>query len=172
MNLQHRNLQQLKALFVTFLMTATGILFSANAKADDIRGLNQAQIEDFEICLNKKGLTYEQVNGWKNQYWEPPTQNGNSSLRLFHNFNGRLEKPEHTLVSNFDNAILASGLFHTSDRHSFKNAILANMTFIGDYSQLDFSGACLVNVRFYRASLLQVFRIKHQSSYQKNISSY
>lgn len=158
----------IKPVFVTVIIFCAGLCSGTYAKAANIGGLSAKQIEDFESCLEKKGLTFNEINNWNNQYYEPPVPR--QGFALYHNFIIRLEKPAHTFYKNFDRSIITSGLFYAKDQHSFKNSILANVTFVGDFSELDFSGACLVNVRFHKASLIQTLRIKRNSEFYKNIS--
>lgn len=155
----------------TILACILTTLFIFKAQASGIEGLNRNQIDDLNICLAKKGLTYTQVNLWENQIY----RGEDADLRhpLFHNFNQFSDRGYNHYEAdeeNLDNRIFVSGLFNISGRHSFRNAIISNMTFIGDFSELDFEGACLVNVRFYEAGVIDTFKIRHQANYAKNIT--
>jgi uncharacterized protein YjbI with pentapeptide repeats len=91
---------------------------------------------------------------------------------LFYNFSIILNKDDDLKKPIFDNAIYVSGFFDVRGSHSFKNAIISNMTFTGDFDKLDFEGACLVNVHFYKASFFQLMKIKRNANFYKNISSH
>lgn len=149
--------------FIFFLL-----LNFTSSHASEIYGLNSEQINDFNICLKKRGLSFEQVNQWENNIYQGTLLN--SIYPLYHNFNLREYDIESYAENAFNNAIIASGIFYTTGYHSFENSIIANTTFVGDLSKLNLKNACLVNVRFYHAGVFKLLRIEYQSDYFKNVS--
>lgn len=136
-------------------------------------GLNQDQVDDLIICLKKRGLSFTQINLWKNQI--DLGSDIDSTRPLFHNFSKSLYKEMDSKTSKtslFENGIFISGNFvDVKGYHSFKNAIISNVTFVGNFSNLDFKGACLVNVNFDKAGIFEMMKIKTNASFAKNISN-
>ena len=146
------------------LIVAILSLFLTNSLiAATIEGLNQAQINDLDICLKKKKLSFSQIN---------KSQSSVDILKtpIIHNFSRVID--EQFDYTHHSESIIISGLFQVKGKHSFRNSIIANVTFIGDYSQLYFKDACLVNVNFKQGSFGEMIRIKYMSNYTKNISSH
>ena len=152
-----------------FFILTLFILNLSNVWASDIYGLNQKQINDFEICLKQKGLSYSEINRWRNSInLGIPTE---GSVKLYHNFVHNNNDLNEYGENAFSNAIIASGLFHIEGDHSFDNSIIANATFIGDYSNLSFKNACIVNVQFNDAGFFTILIIRDEASFSKNIST-
>lgn len=146
-----------------FIASLLSLFLSSNLFASTIDGLNQAQIKDLDICLKKKNLTFAQIN-------KPQMTADLLTKPIIHNFNRVIN--EQINYTYYSESIIISGLFEINGKHSFKNSIIANVTFIGDYSHLYFEGACLVNVHFQQGSFGEMIRIKYMSNFTKNISSH
>lgn len=155
----------MKLFFTLFIIIFLNLNFSF---AREIMGLNSEQKSDFNICLHKKRLDFNQVNNWENNYYlgTPISY----IYPLYHNFS--LHEIDMDIYGDtaFQDAIITSGIFFVNKAHSFSGSTIANVTFVGDFSKLDFSNACLVNVRFYNAGFFKILKIKYQAEYFKNIS--
>ncbi len=144
------------------------LIFNVSAFAENIRGLSQDQINDLNICLKHEKLSFERINRMENNAhmnWATP-----GDLALYHNFVMNTYDLYRFEETSFNNAILASGSFYISEKQDFENSIIANVTFAGDIDKLNFSNACLVNVRFAKASFIDILKIKFQARYTKNIT--
>jgi hypothetical protein len=153
----------------SLILIALALISINTSFASDIRGLNSEQIKDLNLCLKKRNLTFNEINGWENQVNRGDRVD--TSKPLFHNFNERAGESDEVNGQEVDNGIFVSGLYYIDGQHSFKNAIISNMTFVGDFSQLNFEGACLVNVRFHQAGFFDLMKIRHQADATKNIES-
>ena len=137
---------------------------------DPITGVKPEKIKDLnKYCLEKKGLSFAVINNWQNQIGRGSYID--HSKPLFHNFAQAAYDDQYPKEAIFNGGIFVSGTFIVKGHHSFKNAVLANITFEGDYSDLDFEGACLVNVRFSGASALEMMKIRHKTKDARNLSS-
>lgn len=153
----------------SYTLCILALVTSFSTFASDIYGLNSEQINDLNTCLKNRNLSYEEVNQWKNQF--ESIYFINKEKPLIHNFN-QLDNDSFVLSKrNVDNTIFVSGTFDIRGRHSFKNTIISNVTFNGEYDQLDLTGACLVNVRFKNSNPdMMEQKINTEASYSKNIT--
>lgn len=166
------------------------IMLNTKTYARGIEGLDQQQVDDFNLCLNQQGFSFDQVNQWENSAYmisqtpdqtliqdrsnshsQSPSQNSETDeWPLYHNFKIFKEYINLRGEKTFSNAIIASGIFYVSGEHSFENSIIANTTFVGDLGKLNFKNTCLVNVKFHNASFLTLLKIKRSSSFYKNVT--
>lgn len=131
-----------------------------------IYGLDPNEIEDAEYCTQRLfKLSYEQIDRIPNSIGDLYKER-DLDKKMFHN---TIEDMYYNPFS-MKGSILISATIHNPGRSLIKNTVVSNMTFTGDISQLDFTGSCLVNVRFPRETSWSTKRkIKSQATYYKNL---
>ena len=148
---------------IIFLIT----LFSINSFASDIRGLDSDEVKDLDYCSKRlKRISAKKLNSLPN-YSENLWYGEDLNYILMHNFIYDMNSFE---AYEIDNSAIVSATLRYSKFGKITNSIVSNMTFVGDVSKLDFTGSCLVNVRFPVETSWSVKRkIRKQALYYKNL---
>lgn len=148
-------------IFLTLLF-CVNLTFAAN-----IKYLDPNEIEDLDYCSKRlMGISYDEVNELHN-YSKLLDRDGDLSHKLMHNFVYDMYYYDSYLING---SIVTSATLRFSRSAKIINSVVANMTFVGDVSGIDFSGSCLVNVRFPKdTSFLVKRKIKREALYYKNI---
>lgn len=133
----------------------------------DIKGLDPHEKVDATKCLMKlHGVSYEQINKVPNDLAET-FHNPSVEKILMHNFIHELVFDESKIENS---AVISGSLLINGKKLSLKNTVVANATLAGDISNVDFSGACLINVSLPTdTSWLEYFKIRRSVGYFSNI---
>jgi hypothetical protein len=152
----------MKKLLLLFIAFSTVTVMAA-----DILDLDPNEIEDLEYCSRKlKNMSYQQVNQLENRS-ELLDRNGNLNNKLMHNF---IFDMYYYDWYSIDGSIVTSATLRFSKKAAITNSVVSNMTFVGDVSNINFKGSCLVNVRFPRETSWRTKRkIKREAFYYKNL---
>ncbi|MCO4756171.1 MAG: hypothetical protein KC478_16940 [Bacteriovoracaceae bacterium] len=131
-----------------------------------IEGLDPDEIKDAEYCTKRLfNLTYKQINSIPNS--RSDLYKGVSlDKKMFHN---TIEDMYGDYFSMKGSILISATIRH--DGHALiKDSVVSNMTFTGDVSRIDFTGSCLVNVRFPKETSWRTKRkIKKQALYYKHL---
>ncbi len=149
------------AILITFI-TLSFSLYSAG-----IEGLDPNEVQDLNHCtLLKFQMDFDRINQQENAEHRLYSEKQIFGS-LMHNFIAdRYYHPSLLIYSS----IVTSGTLRNIKEGAIKNSVIANMTFVGDVSKIDFSGSCLVNVRFPKeTSWSTKRRIKKQALFTKNL---
>lgn len=153
-------MNKITGILIVFLLTL-------NVSASSIYGLDEKEKNDATTCLKLlHNLDFEQINRVPNDFRKIYSEKKLERV-LLHNFVEELFF-EDSLIEN--SVIISASLLVNGKALSFKNTVISNVTLAGDVSNVDFSGACLVNVSLpSKTSFLDYIRIKRQVKFSKNI---
>lgn len=132
-----------------------------------ITGLDPHEKVDATKCLKRlHNLTYEQIDKVPNDIYEIYSNRSVSRI-LMHNFITDLVYDNSSIE---DSAIISGSLIIDGKKLSLRNTVIANATLAGDVSNVDFTGACLINVSLpTKTSWLEYFKIRRAADYSSNI---
>lgn len=133
----------------------------------NIEGLDPHEKEDATKCLMRlHKVNFEQINKVPNDL-NKTFHDPNVSRILIHNFIHELVFDNSKIE---DSAVISGSLLVNGKKLSLKNTVVANATLAGDISNVDFSGACLINVSLPTSTgWLEYFKIRRAVSYSSNI---
>ncbi len=141
--------------------------FINSAFASDIYGLDEREKNDATKCLMKlHRISFEEIDRVPNDIDKIYSEK-NVQRVLIHNFVHELSFKESSIE---DSAIISGSLIINGRKLSLKNTVIANATLAGDVSNVDFSGACLINVSLpTKTSWIEYFKIRKAARYSSNI---
>ena len=152
----------MKKLILTILLLNLNLSFAAN-----IKYLDPNEVEDLDYCSRLLlDMSYDEVDERPNHSYLLD-RDGELSHKLMHNFIYDMYYYDSYFI---DGSVITSATLRYTRSAKIINSVISNMTFVGDVSGIDFSGSCLVNVRFPKETSWSVKRkIRREAIYYKNI---
>ncbi len=127
---------------------------SIQVNAEEVTGPSSGDWKIIQKALKKCQMNYskESLDELPNAYHDFFRNQYNLSGKKIHNFDVTIGEDQEIFLNN---AVVLSGAITLSKgaKVHLNNSVIGNITFYGDVSGIDFSGACVVNTDFTNSNL-------------------